>query len=94
MYQCEIPLKVKKVNKFSYGPAFAQYSGVLLGNIVLGHVADKWGRRKTFIFSLLIGIPALCLSATFDSLPLFFAFRALTGVGIAGVSRNPIIQMR
>ncbi|PAV69989.1 hypothetical protein WR25_10929 isoform A [Diploscapter pachys] len=69
---------------WNYGPAFAQYSGVLLGNIVLGHVADKWGRKKTFIFSLLVGIPALCLSATFDSLPVFFAFRALTGVGIAG----------
>uniref|UniRef100_A0A183FRT6 MFS domain-containing protein n=1 Tax=Heligmosomoides polygyrus TaxID=6339 RepID=A0A183FRT6_HELPZ len=66
-----------------FRPAFAQYFGVLIGNIILGWVADKMGRRKTYLVSLFIGIPALALSA-FDSIAAFYFLRALTGIGIAG----------
>ncbi|PIO54529.1 hypothetical protein TELCIR_24107, partial [Teladorsagia circumcincta] len=45
-----------------FRPAFAQYIGVLIGNIILGWVADRIGRRKTYVISLFIGIPALALS--------------------------------
>uniref|UniRef100_A0A8R1E2G2 MFS domain-containing protein n=2 Tax=Caenorhabditis japonica TaxID=281687 RepID=A0A8R1E2G2_CAEJA len=67
-----------------FRPAFVQYVGVLIGNIILGYVADQMGRKKTFILSMLIGIPALSLSATFNSIAAFYFFRALTGIGIAG----------
>ncbi|EYC31469.1 hypothetical protein Y032_0004g2169 [Ancylostoma ceylanicum] len=67
-----------------FRPAFAQYFGVLVGNIILGWVADQIGRRKTYLLSLFIGIPALALSASFDSIPLFYLLRAITGIGIAG----------
>ncbi|PIO52882.1 hypothetical protein TELCIR_25805, partial [Teladorsagia circumcincta] len=64
-------------------PAFAQYIGVLIGNIILGWVADRIGRRKTYVISLFIGIPALALSGVFDSIAMFYFLRALTGIGIA-----------
>lgn len=67
-----------------YRPAFIQYVGVLIGNIVLGYVADRIGRRRTFILSLLIGIPSLSLSASFNDILPFYIFRFLTGIGIAG----------
>ncbi|CAO4373073.1 unnamed protein product [Caenorhabditis nigoni] len=67
-----------------FRPAFVQYVGVLIGNIILGYVADQMGRKKTFILSMLIGIPSLSLSATFNSIAAFYFFRALTGIGIAG----------
>ncbi|CAD6192851.1 unnamed protein product [Caenorhabditis auriculariae] len=67
-----------------FRPAFAQYVGVLIGNIILGYVADRMGRRKTFIFSMLVGIPALALSASFNSIAAFYFLRAVTGIGIAG----------
>ncbi|PIO68837.1 hypothetical protein TELCIR_09359, partial [Teladorsagia circumcincta] len=68
----------------SFRPAFAQYIGVLIGNIILGWVADRIGRRKTYVISLFIGIPALALSGVFDSIAMFYFLRALTGIGIAG----------
>lgn len=67
-----------------FRPAFAQYFGVLIGNIILGWVADRIGRRKTYLVSLFIGIPALALSGFFNSIAAFYFLRALTGIGIAG----------
>ncbi|XGW31635.1 hypothetical protein V3C99_010080 [Haemonchus contortus] len=67
-----------------FRPAFAQYFGVLIGNIILGWVADKIGRRKTYLISLFIGIPALALSGAFDNIAVFYFLRAVTGIGIAG----------
>uniref|UniRef100_A0A1I7X0C2 G-patch domain-containing protein n=1 Tax=Heterorhabditis bacteriophora TaxID=37862 RepID=A0A1I7X0C2_HETBA len=69
---------------YSFRPAFAQYVGVLIGNIILGYVADQIGRRKTFLFSMILGIPALSLSAAFDSIAMFYFLRAVTGIAIAG----------
>ncbi|KJH48896.1 transporter, major facilitator family protein [Dictyocaulus viviparus] len=68
----------------NFRPAFAQYFGVLIGNIILGWVADRIGRRKTYIISLFIGIPALALSGVFNDIAVFYCLRALTGIGIAG----------
>ncbi|ETN71073.1 transporter, major facilitator family protein [Necator americanus] len=67
-----------------FRPAFAQYLGVLIGNIILGWVADQIGRRKTYLLSLFIGIPALALSGAFDNIAVFYFLRAVTGIGIAG----------
>lgn len=65
-----------------FRPAFAQYTGVLIGNIILGYVADRIGRRKTLVFlnlfftfdfgfllSMAIGIPALVSSGIFTPFP-------------------------
>ncbi|CAI4224373.1 unnamed protein product [Auanema sp. JU1783] len=67
-----------------FRPAFAQYVGVLIGNIFLGYVADAIGRRKTFIISMIVGIPALFLSGYFNSIAMFYFLRAVTGIAIAG----------
>ncbi|VDM76618.1 unnamed protein product [Strongylus vulgaris] len=68
----------------NFRPAFAQYFGVLVGNLFLGWIADAIGRRKTYILSLAIGIPALALSAAINNIPLFYLLRMITGIGIAG----------
>lgn len=67
-----------------FRPAFVQYVGVLIGNIILGVVADKIGRRKTFLLSLFIGIPALFASGLVNSILAFYLLRMVTGFGIAG----------
>ncbi|KHJ95342.1 transporter, major facilitator family protein [Oesophagostomum dentatum] len=61
-----------------------QYLGALLGNMFVGFLADKYGRRRMLIISLLAGIPFLIFSALFDSVVAFYIFRFLVGVSVAG----------
>ncbi|KAF1756920.1 hypothetical protein GCK72_013374 [Caenorhabditis remanei] len=60
------------------------FIGVLLGNIILGILADKYGRRTVYFLSLLFGIPCLVLSALIKNVTSFYIFRLLTGIAISG----------
>ncbi|EGT41136.1 hypothetical protein CAEBREN_06683, partial [Caenorhabditis brenneri] len=60
------------------------FIGTLLGNIVLGYLADKYGRRTIYFLSILFGIPVLVLSAAIKSVYWFYFFRLLVGIAISG----------
>uniref|UniRef100_A0A1I7TQX1 MFS domain-containing protein n=1 Tax=Caenorhabditis tropicalis TaxID=1561998 RepID=A0A1I7TQX1_9PELO len=60
------------------------FIGTLLGNILLGFLADKYGRRRIYLLSILFGIPCLVLSAAIKTIFWFYFFRFLTGIAISG----------
>ncbi|KAK5985484.1 MFS domain-containing protein, partial [Trichostrongylus colubriformis] len=78
----EYSIKCKDFFKH-FSIAEAQYVGVLIGNCFAGYIGDKFGRRRMLLIALCLGIPFLVLSASFNSLPLFYMFRFLLGCTIA-----------
>jgi SHS family lactate transporter-like MFS transporter len=60
---------VERKNLFS---AFSMV-GAILGGTLCGHVSDKIGRRRTMIFALIGGIPAIPLWAWAPTIGLLFA---------------------
>lgn len=59
--------------------------GVGIGSIILGPLADRWGRRKLLIIATVIDLAGLILSASSDSYTELMIFRFLTGIGVGGV---------
>ena len=78
-------------NRASLGPVFAaSLFGLLIGSLVLGTLADKWGRRPvligaTFFFSI-------CMMATahVHSLNQLMVMRFVTGLGLGSILPNVI----
>ncbi|EYC31425.1 hypothetical protein Y032_0004g2146 [Ancylostoma ceylanicum] len=69
----------------STSSAEVQFDGVLVGSMCVGLLADRFGRRRMLLISLLVGIPALFLSAFLDGIAYFYIGRAAVGITIAGV---------
>ncbi|BAC17446.1 transporter, major facilitator family protein [Corynebacterium efficiens YS-314] len=59
--------------------------GMALGSLILGPFADKLGRRRILIVSLLINLAGLALSATAGSSTELAIWRVVTGIGIGGI---------
>ncbi|EOT7839143.1 TPA: MFS transporter [Pseudomonas aeruginosa] len=72
-------------------PVFAAgLFGMLLGNLVLGPLADRHGRKRVLLLSLAI-IAIGTLACAFAGSPTWLAMlRFLTGIGIGGVLPNSI----
>ncbi len=67
-----------------------QQFGLLLGNFVVGPIADRYGRRVTLLTCLAV-FGALTLVAPFAStVPQFVVLRFITGVFLSGVIPNAI----
>lgn len=65
-------------------------AGPLLGALVLGMLADRFGRKKMLIISSLIfGIFTL-MTMTITSIPTLALYRFLTGVGLGGAIPNAL----
>src|SRR6516162_5366280 len=56
----------------------------LVGGTAAGAAADKWGRKRPLIFSVLWFSVFACLSGFSTSYAMLFAFRALFGIGMGG----------
>jgi AAHS family 4-hydroxybenzoate transporter-like MFS transporter len=70
--------------------AVVQQFGLLLGNFVVGPIADRYGRRVTLLTCLTV-FGALTLVAPFAStVPEFVVLRFVTGVFLSGVIPNAI----
>src|SRR5690606_19076883 len=64
--------------------------GMMIGALVCGPLADRFGRRPVLVgCSLTFGIGAL-LTATATSVESLVAFRVLTGLGMGGAMPNAI----
>jgi len=59
--------------------------GMAMGSLILGPFADKLGRRRILIISLLINLVGLALSATAGSSTELAIWRVVTGIGIGGI---------
>lgn len=55
-----------------------------MGNLILGYLSDTIGRRPVYIFSILLGVPSVILSAALNDVMSFYIFRFLVGFAIAG----------
>src|SRR5437879_2098028 len=69
----------------AFAQAFALSSvGIMVGAMLAGPVADRFGRKPTLLVSVAIfGLFSL-FSAWADSLPMLVALRFFTGIGIGG----------
>ncbi|MGP6172550.1 MFS transporter [Corynebacterium sp. A21] len=59
--------------------------GMAAGSLILGPLADKFGRRNLLLFSLLLNIAGLFLSSVAGSALELALWRILTGLGIGGI---------
>lgn len=64
--------------------------GMLIGNLCLGPVADRYGRRIVLLVCIFIFAVGTLASALSDSLLTLSVLRLLTGIGLGGVPPNCI----
>ena len=60
--------------------------GMAIGSVMLGRLADRIGRKRAFIGSLLSLCAGSLLSAHAESLAALFVWRTLTGIGLGGLT--------
>ena len=59
--------------------------GMGVGAFILGHLADRIGRRPTILFSLVMMTVGMYLASVASSVSMLSAVRLFTGVGIGGI---------
>jgi len=63
----------------------AELVGMAFGSILLGGVADKYGRRTTLLGCLIVMSAGMFLATTSSSANILMIWRVLTGLGIGGM---------
>jgi len=67
------------------------YVGSLVGNIMFGHVADRWGRRKSFFIMLFMEVSlSICLAFSPNYLA-FTVIRTINGLTFPALFQIPFI---
>lgn len=81
-------LKSPQALHFSDAQLGLASTGYLLGTVVgalgFGYLADRYGRKSLFTWTLVFYVCATALTAVSWNLPMFFLCRMMTGAGIGG----------
>jgi AAHS family 4-hydroxybenzoate transporter-like MFS transporter len=79
------------VPRATFGPALsAGLFGLMIGAMVSGPIADRWGRKSAIILSVLVfGVMSL-VTARATSLTELVSLRFLTGLGLGGAMPNAV----
>ncbi|OTG58042.1 aromatic acid/H+ symport family MFS transporter [Acinetobacter sp. ANC 3903] len=64
--------------------------GLMLGSFIFGPLADKFGRKKIIIWSVIIFSIGTLISAFSPSLTVLIVLRFLTGLGLGGAMPNAV----
>lgn len=59
--------------------------GIGIGSILLGPLADRFGRRRLIIVALVIDLIGLTMTSLSDSLGELLLWRVITGIGVGGI---------
>eukprot|EP00742_Colponemidia_sp_Colp-10_P011562 GILJ01012860.1.p1 GENE.GILJ01012860.1~~GILJ01012860.1.p1 ORF type:complete len:565 (+),score=63.27 GILJ01012860.1:78-1772(+) len=62
----------------------AYLTGAVIGAIVFGYLADRFGRKKLFLLTLIIYVISVTLTTLSWNFPSFLIFRFMTGLGVGG----------
>ncbi|CAI5448841.1 unnamed protein product [Caenorhabditis angaria] len=68
----------------SFSASSATFLGTLIGNIVLGYLSDRLGRKPVYIASVIIGVPSIIFGAAINHIVPYYIFRFCIGFSIAG----------
>ncbi|MDQ3990078.1 MAG: MFS transporter, partial [Actinomycetota bacterium] len=60
------------------------FTGLLIGALGFGWLADRFGRKRLFVATLVLYSVATVLAATAPSFEVFLFFRFLTAIGVGG----------
>jgi len=63
----------------------AELVGMGFGSVLLGGLADKWGRKPTMLVCLVVMAIGMYLAHTSNTIPALTSWRLLTGLGIGGM---------
>lgn len=78
----------------NFGPVFgAALFGLMISSIVIGPLADRWGRKWPIVISTLIFGAFAMLTPRATSLPELWAVRFVTGLGLGGAITNVLALM-
>ncbi len=82
-YAAPAIIKAWHLNKAYFGPVFGfGLLGNLLGGTVLGHLGDRFGRKRVIVGGMLLFGAFTLVAAYATSLPGLIAFRFIAGLGI------------
>jgi AAHS family 4-hydroxybenzoate transporter-like MFS transporter len=77
----------------SLGPVFgAGLAGIFMGSLLVGPLADRWGRKKLMIASVAVFGLFTLLTAESTTLNMLFAFRFIAGLGLGAVIPSTVVM--
>jgi benzoate transport len=59
--------------------------GMAIGSVLIGRIADRYGRRPTILYCLIIMAIGMALASTAGSVEILSIYRFVTGLGIGGM---------
>ena len=78
----------------NFGPVFgAALLGLMISSIVIGPLADRWGRKWPIVISTLVFGAFAMLTARATTLPELWTVRFVTGLGLGGAITNVLALM-
>jgi AAHS family 4-hydroxybenzoate transporter-like MFS transporter len=78
----------------NFGPVFgAALLGLMISSMLIGPIADRWGRKWPIVICTLVFGAFAMLTARVTSLPELWTIRFVTGLGLGGALSNVVALM-